>query len=312
MKANASVKPEIFRIAPGISTTKKEDPAHLCANSWCLIEGSGFNVRSLPNYPKNKLKASSQDSLFDLHAIDIFATPNKIDHILQHVQLPNSEKADEAENKDNKIPDWLVVNVQIPSYAPNNPIWGATKEDGEGYSLVVYFLIQPAVKEELQNPSDKSSNAIRLLRQFFESKDEGFDDYKRRFKAIPRLANPDEVNLGMSLRPLVSTYNGKPFMTGPRCHSFHRGPNYLEVDVDVHRFCFLARKAVNGLIDMLPTMVIDLAFVVEGTTDEELPEQVLGCCRFSKLNLSTAKAPQDYTPSASSATPSSPAAPAAE
>mmetsp|Transcript_66107 Transcript_66107/g.144397 ORF Transcript_66107/g.144397 Transcript_66107/m.144397 type:complete len:164 (-) Transcript_66107:71-562(-) len=36
-------------------------------------------------------------------------------------------------------------------------------------------------------------------------------------------------------------------------------------------------------------MVFDLGFVVEGHDDSELPEQLLGCCRLSKLDLDGAK-----------------------
>ena len=53
---------------------------------------------------------------------------------------------------------------------------------------------------------------------------ESKDDYelRGRLKAIPVLQNPDDVNLGMALGRLVRSYNAKPFLTGPKYHSFVR------------------------------------------------------------------------------------------
>lgn len=31
------------------------------------------------------------------------------------------------------VPPLLVIHYQIPSYAPPNPVWGKTQEDGPGY-----------------------------------------------------------------------------------------------------------------------------------------------------------------------------------
>lgn len=99
--------------------------------------------------------------------------------------------------------------------------------------------------------------------------------------AIPRVANPAEAKVGMFVRGLLKSHNAKPFLTGPHCHSFIRGPGYLEADIDVHRFCFAARKATYSFLESLKTMIIDIGFVVEGKDDSELPEQVLGCTKVS-------------------------------
>ncbi len=48
--------------------------------------------------------------------------------------------------------------------------------------------------------------------------------------------------------------------------------NYVECDVDVHEYCWMARKGAHGSLDFFSQMQIDMAFVVEGRNDEELPE----------------------------------------
>lgn len=41
------------------------------------------------------------------------------------------------------------------------------------------------------------------------------------------------------------------------------GPNYLEIDLDVHNYAFLARKALWSYHDRLPTVVWDMGFVIQ-------------------------------------------------
>jgi len=36
-------------------------------------------------------------------------------------------------------------------------------------------------------------------------------------------------------------------------------------------------------------MVIDVCFVLQGETEDELPEQVIGCCRLARVDLAKAK-----------------------
>jgi len=105
------------------------------------------------------------------------------------------------------------------------------------------------------------------------------------FKAIPMLVNPAEVNLGFALGQIVNNYNAKPFLTGPKYHTFSKGDNWLEVDVDLHLYQMLARKTFWGLSDEIRDMVIDFGMVVESRSDEEMPEQILGAMRISKPDI---------------------------
>ena len=60
---------------------------------------------------------------------------------------------------------------------------------------------------------------------------------------------------------------------------------YLEIDIDVHNFSYLARQGLYGLLDRLPLMHLELAFLVEATGPDELPEQVLGAFELRGLDL---------------------------
>ena len=63
-----------------------------------------------------------------------------------------------------------------------------------------------------------------------------------------------------------------------------RGSNYFEVDVDVG-----SSRAANSVVGMVQGatnhMIIDMAVVLEGHNEEELPEAVLGTVRFSHLDM---------------------------
>lgn len=62
---------------------------------------------------------------------------------------------------------------------------------------------------------------------------------------------------------LLRKYNDKPVLTRPQ-HRFWRGPGYLEIDVDVHAYAYIARKAFNGYVGRLASVVFENAFVIQG------------------------------------------------
>ncbi len=66
------------------------------------------------------------------------------------------------------------------------------------------------------------------------------------------------------------------------------GPQYAEMDINVRMFSFLARKGLAALKPRFAQMVLDVAFLVEGRGDEELPEQLLGCARLHRLGYEEA------------------------
>ena len=172
------------------------------------------------------------------------------------------------------VPPLWLVNFQIPAYAPPMPMWGK-KEDGEGYSVVLYYRLTEQARDDLRH---NTTPAARLLKSF--TAGVGEERWHGRYKSIPRIVNPDECEVGRTVRSLITSYNAKPFLTGPWCHSFLKGPGYVECDIDVHRFRFVARKGAHAFLESLKSMVIDIAFVVEGQDDEELPEQIQGATRI--------------------------------
>lgn len=66
-----------------------------------------------------------------------------------------------------------------------------------------------------------------------------------------------------------------------------RGPGHFEVDVDVGSSRTAA--SVVGLVSPVTTsLIIDMAIVLEGREEQELPEQLLGTVRFAQVNMKSA------------------------
>jgi hypothetical protein len=54
-----------------------------------------------------------------------------------------------------------------------------------------------------------------------------------------------------------------------------QGEDYLEVNVDVHTFNYIARKGFNSFKLKSGLIKADVGFVVQGNGDDEMPEQML-------------------------------------
>lgn len=235
-----------------------------------------FLVRVGPNYKKNRKKDKSEEAFYELFAVDLFESESKIDHITQFLRLPTS-----TNEKVGGCPHYFIVNMQIPMYSP--PMSPFSKvDDGKSVNVVLVFLMSAKGRKQL---AEGSSPAAKLTRMWLEA--DGNLKERARLKAIPRLVNEDDVSLG-----ILAKYNAKPFMTGPVCHTFHRGANYLEADVDLHKFIWPARRGIYSFIqshELIKKLIIDIGFVVQGETDEELPEQMLGCGRISGVDMTKMK-----------------------
>jgi len=159
-------------------------------------------------------------------------------------------------------------------------MWGAKKDDGENYCTVFYYKLTDKGRSECRN---NATPAVRAYKEFVQHV--ASESFHGRFKAIPRVDNSEECSLNGFLKKLLKTYNMKPFLTGPHCHGFTVRKGYMQVDIDVFHFQFLARKAAFGFFATLKTMILNVAFLVESQEDEDLPEQVLGCTRINNCDI---------------------------
>ncbi|KAG8390615.1 hypothetical protein BUALT_Bualt01G0101900 [Buddleja alternifolia] len=144
---------------------------------------------------------------------------------------------------------FFVINIQVP---------GATM-----YNLALYYM--------LKTPLDETP----LLERFVN----GDDAFRNsRFKLIPYISKGSWI--------VKQSVGKKACLVGQALEvNYFRGKNYLELDVDVGSST-VARGVVNLVLGYLNNLVIEMAFLIQGNTSEELPEFLLGTCRLNHLDAS--------------------------
>ncbi|XP_023772452.1 uncharacterized protein LOC111921104 [Lactuca sativa] len=245
-------------------------------DSWSFIEPQTFRVRGKDYLRDRKKELASNYAAYYPFGVDVFLSQRKIDHIAQFVKLPD------VASSTGDVPSILVVNVQIPLYPA--ALFGG-EIDGEGISFVLYFKLFDCYSKELS--SQFQDNMRRILDDEVEEV-KGFrvDSVvacRERIKILGRVVNIDDLQLNAPQRKLMHAYNGKPVLSRPQ-HDFYQGENYLEIDLDMHRFSYISRKGFGAFQDRLKDCILDFGITIQGNKTEELPEELLCCVRLNCID----------------------------
>lgn len=106
----------------------------------------------------------------------------------------------------------------------------------------------------------------------------------RRFKVIPRVVDGPWI--------VRKTIGGVPALTGTKIRQlYHMSPldaprlqgagRYFELDLDVNSSAF-ACTVCGMVIGYASSLAVDLAFILQGESEEELPERILGSLRLNR------------------------------
>lgn len=267
---------------------KPDQDFQTATESWEPADATKYKVRS-KNYLKTRIKEPCLGSFYEVIGSDLFSFDKKQPHIAQFLHLPEDPYTRTTEEldaiKEYGLPTLLVVNMQLPAYQPS-----FLGSDGRGHSFVFYCVLH----EDFNPRLHPNQCALNLFKRFVANPE---NQGQYRIKLIPKFLNIEEWAeqgpLTQTEHRLVKIYNEKPILT--RQHNrFFRGQNYFEIDVDVHQWIYIAKKAFWSLLIRMHRVVTEVALLIQGNAIDDLPEQIVAACRVYRVDFARFRYFADY------------------
>lgn len=229
-------------------------------------DAAAFSVRCGPDYPRRGLKAPSGPAIYELAASDFGRAPARPRHIAELMQLPAAAEGP------GRLPALLVVSIVTPVAAPT--LYG---EPETADCVVAAFCFRCTEAAQAASREAQPGGAVEMLARFSAEAAEKRMEAGA-FKIIAQAANWGEIGLPSAMRK----FNGKPVLIR-KSAELYLGASYVEIDVFVDRFSFLAKRGLHSVKPQVKHADIELAFLLQATADADLPERVLACVRIPHL-----------------------------
>ncbi|KAG0586121.1 hypothetical protein KC19_2G065900 [Ceratodon purpureus] len=222
--------------------------------TWEAAEPGTFLIRG-KHYLRDNKKVKAGTPLMQLVAADWFKSNKREDHIAARDGCV-IQKLFAKQKSAQKVAEsyFVVINLQVPG-TPS-------------YSLVLYYMANKQLKD------------MPLLESFVR----GDNHYRNsRFKLCPHVAKGSWI--------VKQSVGKSACLVGEALDiTYYSSDNYLELDVDIGSSS-VAKGVVNLVIGYVTKLVLEMAFLVQANTEEELPEKLLGTVRISNLDMQKAVFP---------------------
>ena len=255
---------------------------------------------------KQNLKSPSLGSLYECIKVDFIESQHRLADMSSRVQLPLVDFDDKPhEPKTWQSPDVFVVTLSLPSKEPKENDDDPTNKDrtvnsGPSITICMYYAMTPQTRKLLKlataspgsahwspdHPEHFHPNlpAVRLLEEWCRRAPRD-PKFQGRFKLIPHCDNIADLKLPK----WIARWNAKPLLikrTGKTGFLYqhpegHGRPSCLEMEVSFHAFPWATKQAIHYLRQhVLHKLLFTFAFVLEGRSEAELPETLLGLCQL--------------------------------
>lgn len=226
---------------------------HTGTNGWASPPGDLFSLRSA-NYFTKRQKSPAGDYLLSPAGMDLLKSTAKLDNVLARADNRVTHALRKAQAQGRSLKSFVfAVNLQIPG-------------GKEHHSAVFYF----ATEEPVQAGS--------LLHRFVNG-DDGFRN--QRLKLVNRIVKGPWI-----VKKAVGNHSACLLGKALTC-SYHRGPNYFEIDVDIGSSA-IAKAILHLALGYVTAVTVDMGFLVEAQTEDELPERLIGAVRVCQMEMSSA------------------------
>ena len=237
------------------------DPPSAPSWAWAAPDANSFLTRG-KNYLQDKKKYNAGPSVFRLFAVDMIETDGTIySGMCAHPQ----ERVQRALQRERKgLPSDLPPYVVCINIAVAGPPW---------YHMVFYYAVDDMSLIDDSNGTPFS----KLAKQFFFGDSDEFRDLT--FKMIPRIM---EGNF-MVRKATGST----PAIMGTKLKQHYiRTERFFELLLDTGSSS-VAAGVIRLVLGYSKTVVVDMAFILEGKDESVLPENVFGCIRVKNYEFKT-------------------------
>lgn len=220
-------------------------------HGWASPPPESFLCRG-PHYFQKKVKLPCSQSLLSPLGVDWLRSNGKLEHVLANPGNRVMQAFGNASGEVRKKSFILAVNLQVPGK--------------EHHSAVFYFVTD--------DPIPEGSLLYRFIHE-----DDAFRN--SRFKLINRIVK------GPWIVKTAAGNHGACLLGKALTCRYIRGHNYLEIDVDIGSST-VAHAILHLALGYVTTVSVDMAFLIESQTQEELPEKLLGAVRIAQIEMEAA------------------------